>query len=319
MALTPLRGGRSADEATGAVAAAGTALLYGSSYVATAIALRGFSALAAAAARGLVAFTALAILLLAASGPAFRPRRLPRASLLRLALLGLLSGPVFIVTMNLAVSLAGAGITAFVAGMYAILAALLAIPLLDERLEPATVAAFCVALVGAALLGEVELGGSRLVGVGVAFLAAVVFGLFLVLSRRWSDRYDLPGPTIGAVAMGSTALVAGALAWLLGGESAVVGPIGSHLDAIAAVVWLGLGPGALAVVLVILAMRRLPARRVSAFLLLNPPTAAIGSWLLLGEQLSALQLLGAALILVAMAAASGLPLARSPARAQGPG
>jgi drug/metabolite transporter (DMT)-like permease len=58
--------------------------------------------------------------------------------------------------------------------------------------------------------------------------------------------------------------------------------------------------------LVVASMRRLAARRASAFLLLNPPTAALGSWLLLGEQLTAVQILGGALVLLAMAGASGL-------------
>ncbi len=82
-------------------------------------------------------------------------------------------------------------------------------------------------------------------------------------------------------------------------------------DALAAVAWLALGPGALAAILVVIGMRRLEARRASAFLLLIPPTAAIGSWLLLGETFTPVQVAGAGLVLVAMAAASGL-VRRSP-------
>jgi drug/metabolite transporter (DMT)-like permease len=95
----------------------------------------------------------------------------------------------------------------------------------------------------------------------------------------------------------------GALIPILGdpGVEGVVLP-----EAAAAVIWLAVGPGALAAVLVVAGMRRLPARRASAFLLLNPPTAALGAWLLLDERLSAVQLIGGALILLAMAGASGL-------------
>jgi drug/metabolite transporter (DMT)-like permease len=42
----------------------------------------------------------------------------------------------------------------------------------------------------------------------------------------------------------------------------------------------------------------------SAFLLLNPPTAALGAALLLGERLDVVQLTGAGLVLVGMAAAT---------------
>jgi drug/metabolite transporter (DMT)-like permease len=85
-------------------------------------------------------------------------------------------------------------------------------------------------------------------------------------------------------------------------------------EAAAAIIWLAVGPGALAAVLVVTGMRRLPARRASAFLLLNPPTAALGAWLLLGERLSSVQLVGGALILLAMAGASGLPFSRTERR-----
>lgn len=53
-------------------------------------------------------------------------------------------------------------------------------------------------------------------------------------------------------------------------------------------------------------MRRLEAQRASVFLLLNPPTAALLSLLLLGKRLSGVQLIGGACVLLAIAAASGL-------------
>ena len=294
----------------GAAAASLTAVLYGSSYVATAIALRGFTPLTVALWRGVIGGLALALLIGLVRSPAFRPHGLSRGGVGRLLLLAGLNGPAFIVSMNVAVSLAGASITAFVAGLYAVLAAVFAIPLLGERPERSTLAALVLALIGAALLGEVQLGGDTTLGVGVALLAAVFFAGFLVLSRRWSAAYGLPGPTIGLVAQALSALVA--LGW-----AGAIGPIlpanPPGPDAIAAVIWLGLAVAALATALVVVGMRRLPARRASAFLLLNPPTAAILSWLLLGERFNPGQFVGAALVLVAMAVASGLWRGRPPA------
>jgi probable blue pigment (indigoidine) exporter len=287
----------------GAAAAAGTAIIYGSSFVATAIALRSFTPLTAALWRGLLGAVALVMVVALSAHPALRPRRLTLASAWRLGVVGVLAGPAFVLAMNTAVSLAGASITAFVAGMYAVLAALIAVPVLHERLEATTLAALGLALVGAALLGEVTLGGDQALGVGVGMLAAVIFGSFLVLTRRWSHAYDLPGPAIGATALALTAATA-LLLVVAAPASAAARPL--RPDAVAAVVWLALGPGALAAVGVIVSMRRLEARRASAFLLLNPPTAAIGSAILLGERFTLVQLLGAGLILVAMAAASGL-------------
>ncbi len=287
----------------GVAAASVTAILYGSSYVATGIALRTFTPLTAALWRGAIGGLALAILVAVIRSPAFRPRRLSRAATLRLLVIAVLNGPAFIVSMNVAVSLAGASITAFVAGLYAVLAALFAIPVLGERPERSTLAALLLALVGAGLLGEVQLGGDTAIGAGVALLAAIFFAAFLVLSRRWSATYGLPGPSIALAAQVLTALVA----LILAGATGPILPAASPgADAVAAVIWLGLAVAALATVLVVVGMRRLPARRASAFLLLNPPTAALLSWLLVGERFSIGQFVGAGLVLVAMAGASGL-------------
>ncbi len=304
-----------AADPAGYLAAGLTALLYGSSYVATAIALRDLTPLTVALWRSVVALLALAVVVGTVRSPGFRPRRLTRAGSLRLLLLASLTGPSFIVAMSAAVSLAGASITAFVAGLYAVLSAVFAIPLLGERPERSTLAALLLALVGAALLGEVQLGGDTALGVGVGLLAAVFFALFLVLSRRWSTSYDLPGPTVALASVGLGALVT--LVWA--GLTEPLLPASLDVDAMAAVAWLGLAVGALATTMIVLAMRRLPARRVSALLLLNPPSAAILSWLLLGERFTPGQLVGAAMVLVAMAVASGLLTPRLPAMtARGP-
>jgi drug/metabolite transporter (DMT)-like permease len=286
----------------GAAAASVTAILYGSSYVATAIALHGFTPLTVALWRGVIGGLALALLVALVRSPAVRPARLDRTRAARLLVLAALTGPAFIVLMNVAVSLAGASITAFVAGLYAVLGAALAVPLLGERLERSTLGALLLALIGAALLGELPNGGQTALGAGVGLLAAVVFATFLVLSRRWCTVHDLPGPTVALAAQALSALVT--LAWA--GATGPLLPVAPTADAVAAVVWLGLMVSALATVLVILGMRRLPARRASAFLLLNPPSAAVLSWLLLGERFSPAQLAGAAMVLVAMAVASGL-------------
>ena len=287
----------------GAAAAALAAVLYGSAYVATSFALRSFSPLGASAARGLLCAALLGALLLLPVASGLRPTRLSRAAAWRLAVLGLLGGAIFIVAMNVAVALAGATITAFVAGLYAVLAAALAVPVLGERPERTTVASLGVALVGTVLLSGLGPSAELAGGIGVGLAAAVAFALFLVLSRRWSAAYALPGPTVAFAALGLSGAGVAALIPLLG-DRGLTGP--TVPEAVAAVVWLAVGPGALAAMLVVDSMRRLAARRASAFLLLNPPTAAVGAWLLLGEQLTPVQLLGGALVLLAMAGASGL-------------
>jgi drug/metabolite transporter (DMT)-like permease len=287
----------------GALYAAAAAIFYGSSYVATGVALRSFDPITIAAWRGALAVVLLAGLLALPAFAALRPGRMSRAAFVRLCVLALLHGAVFILAMNAAVEAAGATVTAFVAGLYAVIAALLAVPLLGERIERRTLAALLVALLGTLLLGNLRLDWQTAVGIGLGLVAAVAFGLFLVLSRRWTTVYRLSGPTVAVAAMS-----AGALAGLLG--SAFTGaqllPDDPRPDAWLALAWLGVGPGAMASVMVVASTRRLAARHASAFLLLNPPTAALLALPLLGQGLSPVQLIGGGCILVAIAAASGL-------------
>jgi len=121
--------------------------------------------------------------------------------------------------------------------------------LLHERLERLTLGALVLALVGAALLGELRLTGDQSLGVGVALVAAVLFATFLVLSRRWSHAYDLPGPAIGAAALGLTAVAA---AVILPFSSAPAIPSPLRVDAVLGVAWLAIGPGAAAAIAVII-------------------------------------------------------------------
>lgn len=290
-------------------------MLYGSAYVVTAIALRSYTPFAAAAWRGILGSVILAGLLLLPVLAAQRPRGLTGAALVRLAVLGILGGGVFILALNGAVAAAGATVTAFVAGLYAVLAALFAIPILGERLDRRTLAALLAALLGTVLLSDLRPDRDTWVGIGIALIGAAAFALFLVLSRRWSAVHALSGPTIGIATMTIGAAVALA-AIALSGEPLV--PRQPRIDATASLAWLAAGPGAAASVLVVAGMRRLPARRASVFLLLNPPTAAVLSVLLLGQALSAIQLVGAVSVLVAIGVASGAILTRTGSRRSSP-
>ncbi|HET6380775.1 MAG TPA: DMT family transporter [candidate division Zixibacteria bacterium] len=285
----------------GAVAAALTAILYGTSYVATGIALRSFGPLTLATLRGALGWLVLVVFLLLGSRSTWPRHRLGAAAARRLLALGLLGGPVFLAAMNLAVDQAGATVTSFVAGSYAVLAAVLGVPVLRERLSIGTILALTLALAGTALLAELRLSAETLPGVAWGLAASLAFGLFLVLTRRWSEPFALDSPVVALATLTLTPLGAGALT-LIGGGPRVDTPIDP--SAALAVAWLAAGPGATAAMLVTVSMRRLSAARASAFLLLNPPVATAGAALLLGERLSPLQLLGGALILVAIGAAT---------------
>ncbi len=187
--------------------------------------------------------------------------------------------------------------------MYAVLAAVFAPALLRERLTQAAVVGFALALVGTLLLAQLHATRSAVIGIAMGLGAAISYALFLVLSRRWSVPWQLSGSLVTLSLVLATGIpLAG---WLLLTDPGALVPQRVRPEAILGLVWLAIFPSIVAVLLVVAGVRRLDARRSSAFLLLSPVTAAVLSWLLLGERLGTGQLLGAGLVLAGMAAASG--------------
>jgi drug/metabolite transporter (DMT)-like permease len=300
------------ERAVGALSAAIAAALFGSSYVATAFQLRGFTPLGAAAWRmGLAALVLVAVFAVQARGgrsdgsaAAAPSSAYPLgARIARFVAIGVLGGLVFIVGMNQAVSMVGATVTAFVAGLYAITAALFAAPILGERLRTRIVVGFVVALVGTVLLAELAPSADALGGLLWGGLAAISFGLYLVLVRRWSKAIAVGpvGIAIATTAMSAIGLVV-ALALIAPGQ---LTPFRVTPEVAGATAWLvfvaAAGP-----LFTTIALHRIEAALASSMLLLNPITATILAALLLAELPSPPQLLGGALVLVGMAAATDL-------------
>ena len=297
----------------GAAAAAIAALLYGSAYVATAIALDGYSPAGIGVWRGIFGIVVLAALLSLPGMREQRPRHLTRAAVVRLAVLGTVGGGVFILAVNAAVALSGATVTAFVAGLYAVLASVLAIPLLGERIERRLILALFGAFLGTLLLSDLQAAASA-GGIALGLLAASAFSLFLVLSRRWGEPHRLTGPTVGLASLGISAVASAVVAGIDGSLL----PEDPTPAASAAVAWIAAGPGAAASVLVVVGMRRLPARHAGLFLLLNPPTAAILGYAVLGERLEFSQIVGAVLVLAAIGLATVVRSTRTASRRSSP-
>lgn len=311
--------------------AAAAAILFGTAYVATAIALRSFSPVAVALWRGVGAAAVLALVLVVrrrTTWPALR--HLDRGAVLRLGILGTFGGPAFLAGMNVAVAAAGATVAAFVAGLYAVLAAVFAPWILRERLGWQALVGFVLALAGTALLSELDPRSGSAFGVAAGLGAAVAFALYLVLSRRWTGGLGRmastparPTSTAGArSAVGRPLpgdLVALALFAMLGlvllpvellVEPRAIVPPAIAPEALAALGWLVVGPSLLAQLLLQASVRRVRARHSAAFLLLNPISASILAALLLGERLSPAQVGGAVLVLAGIGISSGLRLAR---------
>ncbi len=290
------------DDRIGMTFAVLASVIYGAAYPATAIALRSFTPLGVAA---LACTLALPVVLgLGAIGWLPRPsfEGMDRPRFVRLVALSVLGGLLFIVAINLAVALSGPTITGFVTPLYAVAAALLAVPLLGERIRAATVGAFAVAIIGTALLVGVAPDVDSVLGVTMALAGAVMFGLYIVLARRWGQRYALDGTliTIGnLVGRGPILLIIE-----LARSPGTLIPVVVEPAAVIALLSIALGSSSTANLLLIGSVRRVPAGRTSAALLLTPISSAIIGAVLLQDHLVPVQLAGAALILVGIAVAS---------------
>ncbi len=317
-------GDQAARRHRGELFAALAAMGFGSAYVATSFALLAFEPVPAAAWRSFLAAIAVGVIVLVrrlrgdATGPESIapadvptvPHRTPAsveadppptARAIRLLVLATFGGPLFLASMNLAVAHVGAAIAAFVAGLYAVLSAVIAPVLLPERLTTRVLAGFLLALLGTALLAELDPDATDIAGMGWGLLAATSFALYLVLARRWSRSYRLDGLTVALSIGVLTALVLGGFVLLT--DPALLTPSPVPADAIIAMGWLA-AVAALGPILMVASVRLIPAARSAAFLLLNPITATVLAVILLGERPSPLQLAGGVLVLLGMAAAT---------------
>jgi drug/metabolite transporter (DMT)-like permease len=275
------------------------AMLWGSAFPVTRLLLQEMPPLGAAAWRTLLA--AAAVVVFAAWRGEFGLLWPAAADRGRLVVLALLGGATFVIAMNLAIFLTGASITSFVTGTYPLLAVVVAAFLLGEPLGRRVMGALVVATLGLVLLARPGGAHVELLGVAVAIGAALSFATYLGLARLWADPIRLPTLTVAFWLLVSSVVVSLALQLVVdpGGLSPPQSPKGWT-----ALLWLALPASALPHVLVIATLRRMPASRAAPFLMLMPISGALLAAALLGERLDQIQLAGAGLILLGIAAAT---------------
>ena len=177
---------------------------------------------------------------------------------------------------------------------------------------PVVLIGSAVALAGLVLIiGPV--GGGQPLGYVLAAVAAVGCALYYVLAARPADGLPPVALAAGGLLVGSLSLVVVGLTGLVPFELAF-----THVAALGGVVpwWMPLAvlavTTAVGYAFSITASQRLGSRLMSFVGMLEVVFAAIFAWVLLGEQLGPLQLLGGALIL------AGIAFVRAEARAPAP-
>jgi drug/metabolite transporter (DMT)-like permease len=185
-----------------------------------------------------------------------------------------------------------------VPGLAPVATALLAAPILRERLRRGTVAGLVLAIAGLLLVVNPQGGGAsgdRLLGDAMFLGGAVLWGIYSVLGRIAGGRFDPVSVTLYGAVAGTLVLLP--LAFAEGGASRV-----AHADIGA---WLGIGYLAVfgtvgGFVGLHVGIRRIGASRAAAFALLVPVFGVSSSAWLLGEALAPLTLVGGAVILAGL-------------------
>jgi DME family drug/metabolite transporter len=173
--------------------------------------------------------------------------------------------------------------------------ALLATGLIGERLSRFTLLALPTALLGTALLINVNpvqvSSAEAVVGIGLALSAAMAYAALVLLSRTLANRYHPLQPIAIGFTLGAALLLG--LTWLQpGGLALRYSPLGwLHL------LYLGLVPTALGYFVFLAGMRTTPATTASIATLAEPLTSALLAWLLFDERLGPTSGLGAALLI----------------------
>jgi drug/metabolite transporter, DME family len=175
-------------------------------------------------------------------------------------------------------------------------AALLSRALLGEALQSRTLLALASAIVGVALLVGfdrlADKGASTWIGVGLALLSATSFGLIQVCGRVLANRYH-PMQTLSVFFL---VVVLTLLPITLVSGFVITYPLAGWL----LLAHLGLGISVLGFAMLVLGLRTTPVTTAAIVSLLEPLTSTLLAWLLLGEHLGRLSLLGAALLVCAM-------------------
>ncbi|WP_327288152.1 EamA family transporter [Streptomyces sp. NBC_01198] len=220
----------------------------------------------------------------------------------RSLVLGTLNIGAFFALLFIAAYRLPGGVAATIGALQPLLVAVFSAGLLGDRLTLRTVLTGLTGVFGVSLL--VLQSGARLDALGVlaALGSAVVMATGVVLSKRW----PAPAPLLATTGW---QLVAGGLV-LLPVALLAEGPPPSSLTTqnLLGYGYLTLVGAAVAYALWFRGIRELPPTNVTFLGLLSPVVATGVGWLALGQQLTAVQALGGALILGALVAAQLRPV-----------
>jgi drug/metabolite transporter (DMT)-like permease len=205
----------------------------------------------------------------------------------------------------------GAGLATVLGNVQVVLVGVLAWAALGERPENRSLAAIPVVFGGVILIsgvvGSGAYGDDPLLGVVFGVLTAITYALFILILRQGNTDDRRPaGPLFDATLSAAVFSALGGIA--VGDIDWVPG-----LESQAWLVLLALSSQVLGWLLISVSLPRLPALLTSIVLMLQPVSTVFLGALILSEAPSAIQLLGVAIVIAGVAAATLRPRERAPA------
>ncbi|HSG84744.1 MAG TPA: DMT family transporter [Candidatus Limnocylindrales bacterium] len=207
-----------------------------------------------------------------------------------------------------AIEAVGAGLATVLANTQVLVVGFVAWVLFGERPSRSVLLAIPVILIGVVLISGVigagAFGADPALGVVLGLLTALCYSGYLLVIRRGSRDLRRPAGPV-AIATASTAAVATVIGLVMGDLDLTPPP-----ESLAWLAMLGVTSQSAGYLLISLSLPRLPAIVTSIILLSQPVTTVILAVILLGERPSIWQLLGVALVIGGIAAAT-VPLGRA--------
>ncbi len=184
-----------------------------------------------------------------------------------------------------------------VPGLAPVFTALIAGAVLRESLGVRGFAGLAIAAVGLLLVvGPAgDAGGTRLLGDALFLAGAVLWGVYSVLARAASHRFNAVSTTLYGTALGTLILIPLALT-----ENGTAALARAPLDALASIGYLAVFGTVAAFVLLNLGVARIGAARASAFALLVPVVGVLTSVVFLDEELGPLTIVGGIIVLAGL-------------------
>jgi drug/metabolite transporter (DMT)-like permease len=195
-----------------------------------------------------------------------------------------------------AASVLPAGYLAIINGMVPLWAAVIAVPVLHERLSAGRLAGFALGIAGIALivnLGPVEIGWATFFGTLVAIAGAAFWGWAGVMIKQRAGRLPPMGLAAGSIAY--SALLMAPL-WVY-----APAPAEWSAPALGSLIAVGVVCSGLAYLPFFTLVRDIGPSRTLTVGLAVPVLGVLWGWLLLDEQVTLGMLAGAALVLAALA------------------